>query len=310
MRGALEWKTKSIEGEIGSDSEDYSDDEWVGKDTKESEILPESNSPFPPTITGILEPFLPAANGPVSIEDFAKMTVLALAVGLRDAKTDGIVGATFIDTEEAMPGRLDPATNPLKKVAATHLPYLESPLATEILSMDLIKNLHQIVRADFWNVYTMLKDLEMQTVLFADRELERPSIIPEKIYLDQGNQYVRIEPISKVMDDQSDDFDPNVRAEILSPDQLDATAKRMTRIGDTISAFRARNIPNPTVSALVSQVDPHYAAHKKALEKALIGNDQNVGNMVRTQPLSAILGRMSPHACQIQFFPERAEKKE
>lgn len=115
------------------------------------------------SLTGILEPFI-SSDEKVSIDDFAHMTMFALVSGLRDAKESGIVGATFIDTEELMPVRLLPSASPDRNVAATNLPYLEHPLASVPLPQKLLEKVNE----PSWSLFPFLEDLKAQKIEYAD----------------------------------------------------------------------------------------------------------------------------------------------
>lgn len=124
-------------------------------------------------VVGIIEPFLnPTPIDPPSNEllMFAKMTILALVIGLRDGKSDGHMQYRLFDNQECMPTRLDPADSDRTQVPATDLPFLETPLSECILPEEVIASLKALVEKwDFMRFLTLLHSFEIQ---YADKMTE------------------------------------------------------------------------------------------------------------------------------------------
>lgn len=131
----------------------------------------------PFTITGILEPYFePQKKDDITPADFASMTTLALAIGLRDAKCDGIGigknGAILFDTEECMPTRLLPDKSPNQCVAATHLPYLAHALAKKPIPPETIQMLREKIEPFARSLNHQMSELGQETILFPDEAAE------------------------------------------------------------------------------------------------------------------------------------------
>jgi hypothetical protein len=124
-------------------------------------------------VVGIIEPFLtlrPSRDAANELLLFAKMTILALAIGLRDGKNDGHIQYRLFDNQECMPTRLDPADSDRTPVPATDLPFLENPLSESALPIEVIDSLKELVmKWDFMRILTLLHSFEVQ---YADRITE------------------------------------------------------------------------------------------------------------------------------------------
>ncbi len=136
----------------------------------------------PPTLSGVFEPYLsPQGKKEVSVGDFASMTVLASALGLRDAKPDGISatplpgeerGPVLFDLEECMTHRVLPEGSPNRFVAALHMPYLNNPLSEQEIPADVRKELRGKVEHYANALEERLEELRAQKVVFADLSSE------------------------------------------------------------------------------------------------------------------------------------------
>lgn len=221
--------------------------------------------PNPFTLTGILEPFLPA-NEEITLDDMAKMTLLALIVGMRDAKSDGIAGARFFDVEECMPWRLYPQGSPDKKVAATHLPFLENQLAHEPLSKETLEALVEIAKTP------MLFDLVGQLVMFPDLAAETldPEDPTNNWCWDHGGCRVIVEPTPQILDGEKPKILDEHNSEsfrLLSEDQIITLETRRARL----VTFLRQTINSGMETSCIQMVraadpffDEHYALASEA----------------------------------------------
>lgn len=148
---------------------------WSGDNKAEEELWNGNIKEFDFTgirdkscVIGILEPFLKKEHLSKKEEKklFVFLVVLALATGLRDARSDNVL-MQFLDIEEYMPNRLKPQENVEKACPATHLPFvLENPLKDESIEPDLLEEVRQVVFG--WDPETLTKKLEKLEVVFAD----------------------------------------------------------------------------------------------------------------------------------------------
>jgi hypothetical protein len=247
----------------------------------------------PYTLTGVLEPYIEGQED-LSIADFSKMTLLALAVGLRDAKMDGIAGAMHLDTEDCMPGRLLPDGSPNKNVAATHLPYLEHPFANAEIPKKVLLELGQIVKG--WDEKEIYEDLSKQKIKFADLNSEQ--LVPEEdLYpsshpsdaridsdngFDHGGCYVEVQKMENILENHVSIDATRSDKRLLTPSQLEAFKFRMARLKQFFGSLT--NDETPTTMDMVCFTDPLYKEHITTLQK--YGFDR--------QPLPSIVGRYSP----------------
>lgn len=126
---------------------EMTEDLWNG-DTKRYKPI---NSPDSGYIVGILQPFIKKSEEAVTTQErvrqLAHMTVLAIVLGLRDARDRNIINDMFIDNEEFFPSRLDPDPEQGKAAAASHLPYLfDYPECEDHFSGELIEELYELTQ--------------------------------------------------------------------------------------------------------------------------------------------------------------------
>lgn len=253
------------------------------------------DKPF--TITGILEPYIPA-NPEITKEEFLSMVIYALIIGLRDGKLSGMAGSMLFDLEECMPQRFIPGTTPDRNVAATHLPFLEHALASEEIPVDVLKSLAEKVSDKSLPIFEMLASLKQERVGIADLSGESFIPVDDELYYgkmerrpfddigwDDGGCPVQVENVSVIMDQL-----PIVRVEsqdapLLTDQQLIACADRVSRLRIALET-QIKNEEPMTAIDLVCAVDPFYRAHWNALEKAKFDR----------QPFSHIIGRHTPGA--------------
>lgn len=142
-----------------------------------------------PAIVGILEPF-DKSDKTTSLEEFAKMTLLALVIGLRDGKDDGYGGSCWFDCEDAFPIRLAPPDT--NSVAATDLPYLSDSKANVLLSSDIISKLKALAQS--WDLKAIRAYLEQATIDYADTKVEKiPFRDESERFDDEGHNAISLE---------------------------------------------------------------------------------------------------------------------
>lgn len=231
----------------------------------------------PYTLTGILEPFVSSETA-TTVDDFARITCLALLVGLRDGKEDGISGSFMFDVEDCMPARLLPSSSPNKKVAATHLPYLANKLASEPISREVLIELERkISKIPLFSFLTELSrekveyaDLIAETFLIPDPELHNYEKFKHyNTGWDHGGCWITVEAPKTTDDTRSKielDSSDAKSFRLLSESQLDACAMRITRLGDFLK-YCIENNKLPNCIDMARAVDFFYDAHLRALEK-------------------------------------------
>lgn len=231
-----------------------------------------------PTLTGILEPFVSEAD--MTLADLANLTVCALCLGLRDVDRTELKGSgACVDAEEIMPPRLLPLAGAdfNKTVAATHLPFLETPLASRPIPMDVIKRL-KILDPEF-NLFRFLMQWSSEKVLYADKNAEDLAV--DEDGYDEGGCPIAVEELMTHMEKEVrvvKEKDP-----ILSDRQVDACMMRMTHLKAYLSEC-LRKGDETTCIKMACAVDPLYKAHREALE----ASDSSPGYV------NGAVGSMSP----------------
>jgi hypothetical protein len=244
----------------------------------------------PPTLTGILEPYLENKEA-LSVLEMAKMTLLAILLGLRDAKPDGIAGATFFDVEDCMPSRflLKAGESPNSSVAALHLPYLQHPTAKEALSLKDLEILIEFVDEKKLEVTQFLADLKREKISFFDSVSEQ--LQDKETAWDHGGCPIEIEKPAKIMESDSI-IEVETAKSMFLDEQLMACGDRIVRLRKVLDTYRKMGI-GPNTLEIVSNVDPMYGAHLNALQRQ--------GS--RGAP-EEVVGRFTPKASQVKLFPE------
>lgn len=249
--------------------------------------LPQKSSAA--AVVGIIERFISDDSvEEESLLDFAKKTMFALAIGLRDGKEDGEKGSKFFDVDDSMPVWIDvPEDVTIEHVpAATHMPYLSHPYSTKKLSEEAILALKQIV--DRWSPSEILEFLLEQKISFRDRVAEAVPItsIEEdassdsldsdasdestcspapSAFLDEGKCMVRLEwgdkhPINGYLSI------PPTTDQMFTRAQRDACLTRCSRIREFINyCIRENRVFSPL--ELVCAVDKYYGAHSEHIRK-------------------------------------------
>lgn len=255
-----------------------------------------------PTLTGIVEPFLPSSK-PTAPDEFATMTAFAIMVGLRDGKEGGYFGGKLIDSEECMPPRLFPDSSPQRFPAATYLPLLQVELASKPIDHELLCRLSH--RVSGLQPDRIASELRKGRIEFADLASEEAS--PRDCIFDHGGCYVVIEETRQIMESQPKHLDTQNAGSfsLLSEDQLAALTLRMTRLQSALSSAAQERRPFSSVD-MVRAVDPLYDAHMKALKKR--GHRLALPCVVGRVPLSAEGVELSPATHQ-QLQAGRSEER-
>ncbi len=219
------------------------------------------DEPF--TLTGILEPVVNVQKK-LTAPEIARMTVLAIILGLRDAKLDGIAGSMFFDIEDYMPDRflLAAGQSPNKSVASLHLPYLAHPAAKEKISSEELSELINLISSPSF-LTDFLADLRKEKIEFADLRSEQ-LIDSESNAWDDGNCPIEIERPEEIMESYSV-INIEETDSMFSDEQLVACGDRIRRLKRLLGTFQAMKTC-PTTLEIVSNVDPMYGGHLKALE--------------------------------------------
>jgi hypothetical protein len=242
------------------------------------------------TVTGILEPYLPPREP--TPNGFAKRTVAAVILGLRDGKSSSAVGDTWVDIEELTRRHL-PKGSPDRCVAALHLPALEDPLAKQLLDSALIRELSEKLEA--LNLDLLLKELANERIAFPDLASEKRRV-SKQIQEDHGGCLVTVEKTQQIMEDQPTHvrLDPNnpESYQLLSGEQLHAFKARLERLRSCLRSAVSEDSPLTSMD-IVRSVDPLYDAHMRALEKA--GFDR--------EPFSHVVGRYPPLVTRVKLSP-------
>ncbi len=257
-------------------------------------------------IVGIIQPFL-ADQPMISLFDYTLLTMLAVAVGLRDAKTSGCKGVTLIDVEDCMPIRLDPIWTPEKisnSVAATDLPFLNNnPMTNQELSLEEVSKLAKI--AQNWDITAILRTLSRLKIPYEDAVAERMDIGAEG--RDEGGWQVSIDkPRHRhLINGDLNHLSPaNNKRRLLLPNQLEACKVRLNRIKDFIISNASQG-KRFTPLQLVHAVDKWSKILQEAIQRS--PKLEQSCPVVRTMKLSgihSISGKMTPKMLNITIPQE------
>jgi hypothetical protein len=181
------------------DSEDFSQElfsglektyELRGENLSYGESVQRENlgCKYPPTLTGILVPFLEADNK-FTIEQIASLLIFNLAAGVRDTKIDAIFNfkgsKMMIDTADCMPRCFIPPGKLSDSVSSTQINWLdELPLSKEPIPTEILKALVEKIEKSEFNVYHLLYELSIMPLRFPDLPSEGlQSSIEQTIHL-------------------------------------------------------------------------------------------------------------------------------
>lgn len=248
-------------------------------------------------IVGIIQPFL-VDQQPASLLDFTLMTILALAIGLRDGKEDGYKGSTFFDTDDCMPIRIDPIIKngeiDPQTVSAIDLPYLDQdPRTHEKLSLEEIGILANMVQN--WDTVEILAQLSTLKILYEDRVAE--SLAINDINQDEGSCLVEIqatEPPHLINGQLNHLTHSNSQRHLLLSSQRNAFNIRITRLRDFIIESQIKSA-RFTPQELVFTVDRFGGIFYRSLSiSPLHGLRRDVAQTLSNQGAHHLIGRTTP----------------
>lgn len=250
----------------------------------------------PPTLTGILEPFVCSERG-TTVGDLAMITCLSILGGIGDNKRDGMSGARIFDTEDCMPPRLLPKSDPNTAVAATHLPFLDHELARQPIDKETLKELLRRVSQIQVSIFSFLQELEREKVEFPDLAAESL----DSDGWDRGGCWVTVAPSpSRIKESSStielNDSNPD-SFRLLSNEQLDACAQRISHLYWFLRTRVANHQPTSCID-MARGSDPLYDSHLKALERQK--KDRH--------PHPQIAGRISPRDSEAELSREDVKR--
>ncbi len=248
-------------------------------------------------VVGIIQPFLQDQQE-ACLYDFTLMTVLALAIGLRDGKKDGYKSSTLLDVEDCMPVRIDPTWTKEKiekSVSALDLPYLDQdPRSSTKLSLEEVCKLAELVQK--WKITALVKHLSQFKIRYEDRQAE---VMKKKTRgYDEGECYITVvngEP--HLINGKLNHLASNPDMHLLLEEQLEACNTRLQRIRDFIIDC-AMNQKSFTPQELVFAVDRYGQILHDAIRhspKLPRGIDQ----ILDGQGINHLLGRHSPDQMKI-----------
>ncbi len=242
------------------DKEELIEELWNGNDkiyTKQPNIF-----------VGIIEPFLEDSVSADPLLSYSKMLLVALAIGLRDGKPDGLKDGTLIDVDDCYTSVTDPIFQSIKElkekgIAPIDLPFLKDPLASMVLSQAQIATLAEIAEA--WDIFSICTMLGQEPILYADSFAEGQK--PGKPVMDAstGSSFTVDTAEENLMHPDTDTVDIKKRKTILNEDQKVAIATRMNRLKKFIRE-QQRTGEQFTPLALVYAVDPFSRLYADAIE--------------------------------------------
>jgi hypothetical protein len=279
------------------------------------------------TVVGIVQPFL-ADQPECSLLDFTLMTCLAIAIGLRDGKSDGYKGSTLFDVEDCMPMRHDPEHDAMKKSpAALDLPYLDNnPMTGQELNSQEIDKLAKIAKE--WDIEVLIKVLSTLKIRYDDSEAE--SMTPNSEGKDDGGCCITIEtPLEPhAINGKLDHWNQTHR--LLLPEQLIACRTRLERMHAFIldcathhRSFSPRELVHavdqwgktlyeaihrthkfrPTIQAFFLRGCIHHIAGKYSLSDLNISTADHYDPTVRSPLMAAKQNNSPPNSWKAQLLP-------
>lgn len=241
---------------------------------------------------GIIEPFLESAKSTDPLLDYSKMLLVALSIGLRDGKRDGVTDEEYklFDLDDIYSIAIDPpafkSLDALGKngVAATDLPLLADKIASQPLSLEQIDELASIVKK--WDLLSLATKLSNEPILYADRLVESQPI-NEEGEDETGARYI-LQQGARHLINRNHKVDINTQDKILNESQVIATMTRMDRLKRfIIQKQESKEIFTPL--DLVYSVDPFLKAYKDAIEQI-----DSTYSIIRQRSPFEFIGRCSP----------------
>lgn len=234
-----------------------SDSEEPGTRSTKSDDSSQASEKTACIVVGIVQPFL-APQETSSLYEYTLMTILALAIGLRDGKKNGYEGSTLFDVEDCMPRRIDPVVIQGKieqTVSALDLPFFDKDVRTiQVLTEDETNRLADLVQK--WNISTIIHKLYKMKIFAEDQAAEKLPVKNDGF--DDGNCLVSVEaPVHPhLINGLFDHLHDNPKKRALTVEQLDACDTRLHRIRDFIMGCKIKKQPL-SPQALYFAVDPY-----------------------------------------------------
>lgn len=255
-------------------------------------------------VVGIVQPFLHETQEASTFE-FTCMTMLALAIGLRDGKNDGYKGSTLFDVDDCFPVRIDPIFTPAaikKSASAIDLPYLDKDPRTEThLSLEEVGTLASMVQQ--WRISQIVMELGRLKIQYEDKYAERMCESAEG--LDEGNCHVRVvkaDPPHQINGRLNHMSKENAKRRVLLPEQLDAFNTRLQRMHDFIMAC-AMQQKTFTPRELVHAVDKWGKIYMGTIRRSPVLR-RDVEKLLNDRGEFWLSGRHSPKELELEFGDE------
>jgi hypothetical protein len=237
------------------------------------------------------------------VYEYTLMTMLALAIGLRDGKKDGYKGSMLFDVEDSFPIRMDPVWKVgyiEKSASAIDLPYLDQdPRTTAALTHEEVGQLVVIVQN--WKISQTINALKHLRIRYEDKAAE--NMQENSKATDDGGcpvEILKAEP--HLINGNLNHLDPsNTKRRVFMPEQLDACSLRLQRMRDFIIAC-AMHQETFTPQDLVDAVDKWGKIYKEALRRSPI-LPQVIDRIYSAQGSYHITGRNSPEEAQVIIEP-------
>lgn len=224
-------------------------------------------------VVGIVEPYFPTAmrrESDAELYAYLCLVVLSLAMGLRDAKDDGIFWRdgeegfypVLVDHEDAMPETRYDEAAVMSGEAETevHLPFLSNPLTLHSIPEDVKIRLIRHVQEYWKDIFSIVMEVCSEEVIYVDRVAESQRDTEE--FRDEGGARVELSDVPDI-DSERGEGKP-----LWSAPQRDLLCSRLYKLLDAIVSGRFT-----TAFDLVSIVDPLYAKWLEATLSAVAHPD-------------------------------------
>lgn len=249
----------------------------------------------PKAVVGIIQPYLNNSEEIASPLSCVQTTMAALAIGLRDAKEDGIINETLIDVEDCMPSRLDAPQATAAKwtefTCATHLPYLDTnPSSKLTISHDDLQTVAKLVTN--WDINKIISELADESIQFKDRSAEQL----KGTGVDDGGCHIKIQnAMPQLFDVQKKDPLTN---KLFCDAQLAACRTRLERMKSFILKQAIEKNPFTAVE-LVFSVDPDAKRFYEALTTQSSLRASTERTLSTLGPFH-VIGQQTPHSAGIR----------
>ena len=263
-------------------------------------------------VVGILEPFIKQLSPQAELRrsQYLKITVFALAIGLRDAHSDNVL-SKLIDVEECMPVRLDPGARE-SATPATHLPFLADPICEECIGETAFTYLKELVSK--WSVDLICDEISQMSISFPDVVMEsEDSFASDHEYLDEN--HIRVTGDFETEPDDLFEKRPlDGKNLIFSHHQIGTLKIRLERLK---SIILTKINPETTLRDIVALFDPFYArcvkvittVQKASRERTISeGRPSALVRTVSSEEPYNLAGRSSASPLIFRTSPEKFEK--